>query len=78
MMPEGGMRYRIMASTTVKASTTIGGKPKPKPPIGLMPERIHNQNRALEICKAMIRYINVGKPIPDKWFSELSSLYGEG
>lgn len=48
-----------------------------RPPIGLKPENLHQQQRALDILEAMERYIHVRKPIPKDWFIELHRLYGE-
>lgn len=50
--------------------------PVPKPPIGLLPQKIHNKKRALEIIGAMERYVRADKLIPDEWLYELKNLYG--
>ena len=47
-----------------------------KPPLGLKPKEIHDQQRALEILEAMKRYVLADEPIPTDWFNELSFLYG--
>jgi hypothetical protein len=47
-----------------------------KPPLGLMPENIHRQLRALDILAAMKRYVESDKPIPEEWFTELQSKRG--
>ena len=41
-----------------------------KPVLGLTPRRIHNQQRVIEILKAM----RTNNPIPDEWFTELEYL----
>lgn len=47
-----------------------------KPPIGLRPEKFHeetqNYERILEILDAMARYSEAGKSSPEEWVSELS------
>ena len=45
-------------------------------PIGILPRKIHTQNRALELLSAMERYVEVDKPIPRDWLLELSGLCG--
>jgi hypothetical protein len=47
-----------------------------KPPIGLKPRSIHNQERGLEISAAVHRYIAANKPVPREWLLELCDLYG--
>jgi hypothetical protein len=47
-----------------------------KPPLGLIPKEIFQQNRALDIIAAMDRYVRADKPIPRAWITELDSLYG--
>ena len=41
-----------------------------KPPIGLKPKEIHDQDRAWEIMAAMERYKKAGKTIPVEWQEE--------
>jgi hypothetical protein len=47
-----------------------------KPPIGLKPKTIHDQQRGLEILAAMTRYVEANKTIPEEWVYELDALYG--
>lgn len=47
-----------------------------RPPLGLMPKDIHVQKRAIEIIKAVHRYVEAYHPIPQEWLQELSNLYG--
>lgn len=47
-----------------------------KPPIGLLPRRIHTRRRVDDILRAMRRYNEVGKRIPNVWFEELDVLLG--
>lgn len=49
-----------------------------KPPLGLMPKKVHRRLRAIEIIHAMERYVLADKPIPQEWLQELDSLYGAG
>lgn len=43
-----------------------------KPPIGVMPRWLHEQQRALEVMQAIWRYIEAGAPIPDEWMAEFT------
>lgn len=47
-----------------------------KPPLGTMPRKEHNRQRALEIIAAMDRYVRADKAIPQEWLQELKDLYG--
>lgn len=44
------------------------------PPIGVIPKKIHDEKRILEILRAMIRFIEANKPIPQDWVDELRYL----
>lgn len=44
------------------------------PPIGIMPRHIHEERRADELAKAIIRYANSGTPIPTEWVAEHNEL----
>jgi hypothetical protein len=48
-----------------------------KPPLGLKPKKIHDQQRLLEIIDAMSRYASTGDAIPAEWFAEASYLNGQ-
>ena len=48
-----------------------------KPPLGLIPKYVHDQERAVEIFDAMYRYSAHDKPIPIEWIVELQDLYQE-
>ena len=48
-----------------------------KPPLGITPKSIHDQSRAIDILKAMKRYVYANKAIPTEWINELKRLYGE-
>ena len=45
-----------------------------KPPIGIKPRYIHDEERKQEIMDAMVRYSNAFKPIPVEWLDELRDL----
>ena len=45
-----------------------------KPPIGIKPRYIHDEERKQEIMDAMVRYSNAFKPIPVEWLDELKDL----
>jgi DNA-directed RNA polymerase subunit RPC12/RpoP len=60
---------------SISQSDSSGGLCK-KPPIGLKPKNIHDQERALEILAAMTRYVEANKTIPEAWVYELDTLYG--
>lgn len=45
-----------------------------KPPLGLKPRYICENERITEILKAMLRYINSAYPIPEEWIQELSDI----
>jgi len=45
-----------------------------KPPIGIKPKKLHEQDRCMEILKAIVRYREEGKGVPAEWFGELFSL----
>lgn len=44
-----------------------------KPPLGLKPKWIHDQQRQGEIMAAMSRYLEVGKTPPKEWAIEFAS-----
>lgn len=45
-----------------------------RPPIGIKPRYIHDEERKQEIMDAMVRYSNAFKPIPVEWLDELRDL----
>ena len=42
-----------------------------KPPLGLMPEKLHLQSRLLDILDVVGRYEAVGKIVPVEWKDEV-------
>jgi len=50
-----------------------------KPPIGIKPRYIHNEERRIEIESAIQRYYNADLLVPKEWYEELNELkHGEG
>lgn len=45
-----------------------------KPPLGLRPRWLVDEQRLEEIIEAVIRYIYAGFPIPIEWAEELNEL----
>lgn len=45
-----------------------------KPPLGLMPRKLWNEQRYNDICSAMSRYNDCGKQIPNEWIEEYNEL----
>jgi hypothetical protein len=45
-----------------------------KPPIGIMPKHIWQENRFMEVCSAITRYYNASLPIPIEWVEEYNEL----
>ena len=48
-----------------------------RPPLGLMPEIIHKEQRHIEVCEAIKRYEDAGKEIPEEWRNERLKLFAE-
>ncbi|MFH0757350.1 MAG: hypothetical protein V2B15_08695 [Bacteroidota bacterium] len=46
----------------------------PRPPHGLRPAFVHNENRMLEIQRAMNRYMAEKLPVPIEWIEEYNEL----
>lgn len=47
-----------------------------RPPIGLKPRWLHDEQRQIEVKEAINRYINVGMKIPQEWLDEYNSYCG--
>ncbi|ASB90845.1 MULTISPECIES: hypothetical protein [Bacillus] len=47
-----------------------------KPPIGVKPRFIHDEQRAEELSGAIMRYIQANKSIPTEWLEEYNELVG--
>jgi len=45
-----------------------------KPPLGLMPRRIHEEQRISDIAGAINRYLQAGRAVPMEWIEEYNQL----
>ena len=60
------------------ASLRNSAPPQPvKPPLGLMPRYLMEEQRTIAILEAMLRYVNAGLLIPVEWTDELNDLASE-
>jgi hypothetical protein len=50
----------------------IGSAKHTKPPLGLVPRFIRDEERVREIIEAIDRYNEAGKPVPQEWLDELN------
>ena len=48
-----------------------------RPPLGLMPKYIWQEQRLQDIKEAITRYVSAGKEIPNEWLDEYALLYKE-
>lgn len=46
-----------------------------KPPLGITPRWLLDEERAIEIEQAIMRYNEVDYPIPVEWIQELNEVY---
>ena len=44
------------------------------PPMGIMPRRLWDESRTLDLLEAMRRYVEAGKKVPVDWLNELHDL----
>lgn len=54
-----------------------GAKPiawESKPPLGVRPRYIHDEQRSRDLAEAIVRYLNEGLPIPSEWVCEYNEL----
>jgi len=47
-----------------------------KPPIGLKPKWLHDEQRQKECKEAIERYVNAGRKVPQEWLDEYNSYCG--
>lgn len=47
---------------------------KLKPPIGIIPKKIHNLHRMLDLIEAMDNFVTYNKKIKPEWIDELTKL----
>lgn len=52
----------------------LGKAATPKPPLGIIPEQIHNENRLNDINNAIDRYVQADKAVPAAWLVEKKEL----
>lgn len=45
-----------------------------KPPIGITPRWLLDEEREIEIRRAITRYTDAGYPIPIEWYEELNEI----
>ena len=45
-----------------------------RPPIGLKPKWLHDEQRLKDVRDAIVRYYNADMPIPIKWIEEYNEL----
>lgn len=45
-----------------------------KPPLGLKPRKIHDEERLQALAEAITRYVVERKPVPEEWFAEYDEL----
>jgi hypothetical protein len=46
-----------------------------RPPLGLKPRQLVEEDRLEQICQAVVRYMEASKPIPEEWIEELAPLF---
>jgi len=45
-----------------------------KPPKGLVPKYIHDQDRLIEVLRAILRYVEAGFSVSEDWIRECNDL----
>jgi hypothetical protein len=48
-----------------------------KPPLGVTPKWLRQEQRLEELCEAVIRYRQEALPVPADWLEEMRDLAGE-
>ena len=48
-----------------------------KPPLGLKPRKIHDQDRMNELICAIERYSEASMPVPKEWTDELKDIVNQ-
>jgi len=49
-------------------------KQSSRPPIGLMPKKLHQEKRFYDVCSAIARHYSAGFKIPIEWVEEYNEL----
>jgi len=47
---------------------------KLKPPLGIMPKKLHRQERIQKLAEAILRYSKACLKIPEEWIKELDTV----
>lgn len=69
------IRARISAQYGVRRPTRdVMHHPIPKPPLGLKPRQIHEDERLEQIDAAIVRYLHDDKVVPLEWLEERNEL----
>ena len=80
-MSQSKMRRDEELEMTLKSLYVMGGFmdrkeiDMNKPPIGITPRWLLDEERAIEIEQAITRYNEVDYPIPVEWIQELNEVY---
>ena len=48
-----------------------------KPPLGIIPKRLHDERRAAALMAACVRYYDAFLPVPFDWIVELHAILGD-
>lgn len=68
----GAMTVRYVCAKCLKDIEEYIGTAKHTKPLGLEPRWLHDEMRVKEIAEAIMRYNEVGKPVPQEWLEELN------
>ncbi len=70
----------MLRNIAIKYFTDMTGNKHIKPPLGLMPKRLHEERvkkkRFLDVCGAINRYDDAGLKINPEWIKEYNDLAG--
>lgn len=67
---ETGNNWRMCFLKSAKKKPQVLSTAAIKPPLGLMPEYLHKEQRLSEIKEAIQRYLDAQKPVPIQWIAE--------
>lgn len=68
----GKSMFHVCADCATDLTEFIGTAKHTKPPLGLVPRFIRDEERVQEIIEAVDRYNEAGKPVPQEWLDELN------
>ena len=57
-----------------RAGTAVRLHMENKPPLGIKPRHIHDQQRLSDIFDAILRYMTEGVPVPLDWLHEANDI----